>query len=64
MRIEALSKALTSIDMLDVFHIILEEKTLKMSSALTTLFDFQTGEQQSVTTLYIDLSNTGQTALR
>ena len=63
MRIEALSKALTSFDMLDIFQIIPEDMTLKLSSALTNLFDCQTGEQQLANALSFDPIDIVQTVL-
>ena len=47
-----------SFDMLDVFQITPEETTLKLSSALTNLFDCQKGEQQLVTALSINPTDT------
>ena len=63
MRIESLIKALTSFDMLDVFQIIPEDTTLKLSSALTNLFDCQKGEQQLANVLSLDPTDTVQTVL-
>ena len=54
MRIEALNKALTSYDMLDVFQVIPEDTILKLSSALDHLFECQAEEEQAATALAVD----------
>ena len=54
MRIEALSKALTSYDMLDVFQVIPQATILKLSSALELLFSCQAGEEQAASALALD----------
>ena len=58
MRIEALSKALTSYDMLDVFQVIPQETILRLSSALDLLFDCQSDEEQAATALALNPTDT------
>ena len=58
LRIEALSKALTSYDMLDVFQVIPQATILKLSSALDLLFDCQADKEQAASALALDPTDT------